>query len=413
MASRPPASYRFEPTAPYRAYRRRGQRAAARLIDLAGGACIAPWLRRGPAVDWASLRRVAVLRLDHLGDVIHALPSLQVLRRALPKAEITLICGPWAAELARLSPAPHRVLCFDAPWFHRPRRESWPWPAIAALGRLLRQEGFDAAFELRGEPRHLLALGLSGIPFRAGQALGPGEFFLQRRARFIPGAHEQAQNLGTLLQAGLPWPHAPRALDAQGLLAAAPYAQLGIPVQALAEARALAKSLKLKPRPLALQTSCGTSAKLWPEESWVRLINSLPAGLAPVILGGPGEESQALALAARCRRKPAVAAGRLSLPGLAALLAGCRAMVSLDSGPAHLAASLGLPTVVLWSGTNQDWQWAPRGPRVALVRAAPPACSPCELAQCPLEHACMAGLAVEDVLASLKAALAMQLPKEP
>jgi ADP-heptose:LPS heptosyltransferase len=406
VGPRPAASYRAQPQSPYRAYRKPGQRALARGIDLAGSALAGPWARRGAALDWGSLRKVAVLRLDHLGDVVHALPALQALRLALPKAELTLVCGPWAVELAALSPAPHRVMSFDAPWFHRPRREGWPWGAIAGLGRLLKAQGFDAAFELRGEPRHLLALGLSGIPFRAGQALGPGGFLLHARARFIEGAHEQAQNLGTLLQAGLPWPKASRPLDAASLLAAAPLPKLRIPARGLAEARALAKGLKLKPRPLALQVTCGTSAKRWPEESWVRLINSLPTGLAPVILGGPGEEGQALALAARCRRKPAVAAGRLSLPGLAALLSSCRALVSLDSGPAHLAAGLGTPTLVLWSGTNEAWQWAPRGKRVRLVQAAPPDCSPCELADCPLGHACMAGLAVEDALASLKALLA-------
>jgi ADP-heptose:LPS heptosyltransferase len=405
MAERPAASYRAQPVPPYRAYRGRGQRALARGIDLAGGALCAPFMAQGQP-DWGRLRKVAVLRLDHLGDVVHALPSLQALRQALPKAEITLVCGPWAAELASLSPSPHRVLCFDAPWFHRPQRQAWPWAAIAGLGSLLKAQGFDAAFELRGEPRHLLALGLSGIPFRAGQALGPGGFLLHRRARFIEGAHEQAQGLGTLLQAGLPWPKAPRALDAESLLAAAPFAQLRIPARALAEARALVKGLKLKPQPLALQISCGTSAKLWPEENWVRFIQRLPRGLQPLILGGPGEEGQALALAKRCGGKPAVAAGRLSLPGLAALLSGCRALVSLDSGPAHLAASLGIPTLVLWSGTNQAWQWAPRGKQVRLVQAKAPACSPCELAQCPLDHACMAGLAVEQALLGLKALLA-------
>jgi len=407
MALRPAASYRAQPVSPYRAYRGRGQRALARAIDLAGGALSAPLLAQARP-DWGSLRKVAVLRLDHLGDVLHALPALQALRQALPKAEVTLVCGPWAAGLAALSPAPHKVLSFDAPWFHRPRREGWPWADIAGLGRLLKAQGFDAAFELRGEPRQLLALGLSGIPFRAGQALGPGGFMLHSPARFIDGAHEQAQGLGTLLQAGLPWAKAPKALDAKSLLAATPYARLRLPAEALAEAKALAKRLKLKPRPLALQVSCGTSAKLWPGQDWVRLINSLPAGLSPLILGGPGEEALAQGIAKRCRKRPAVAAGRLSLPGLAALLSSCRALVSLDSGPAHLAASLGTPTLLLWSGTNEAWQWAPRGRRVRLVRAAAPACSPCELAQCPLDHACMAGLAVDDVLSGLKSLLAAE-----
>jgi ADP-heptose:LPS heptosyltransferase len=90
--------------------------------------------------------------------------------------------------------------------------------------------------------------------------------------------------------------------------------------------------------------------------------------------------------------------GMLKTSELAALLERADAFVGADSGPAHLAAAVGAPTVVLFSGTNNAEQWRPWGPNVAVVRHEVP-CSPCHRQECPLAgHPCMAGVRPEQVM---------------
>ena len=380
------ALLRVPPPAPY-VYRSGAKRAAAGLLDFAGDLVLA---RRPFPVDWARVERAAVLRLDHLGDLINALPALRRLRKALPKAALDLWVGPWGLELAGLFRDVDAVRVAEAPWFGRPRREAWPWASIAALGEGLRAGNYGAAFELRGELRHLLALRRSGIRVRAGLALTAGRFLLTHPARWNPALHEQEQNLSLLDQAGLP------TAAADG----APY--LHLDAAALREAAAVSRSLKLGRAPVLVQAACGTNAKRWSPEAWAAVLRGLPAGAPLALLGSAAEAPEMRAIAARVRRPVAVAAGRLSLAALAALLGRARLLLSVDSGPAHLAAVQGAPVLALFSGTNDPRRWAPRGRRVRILRAPDFPCSPCELTDCPYGNACMRAIGPRDVLAAAR-----------
>ena len=108
------------------------------------------------------------------------------------------------------------------------------------------------------------------------------------------------------------------------------------------------------------------------------------------------------AIAVAPTRPVALASGELSLRGLAAFLRRAELLLSVDSGPAHLAAMQGVPVLALYSGTNLAQQWAPRGSRVRVLRAADLPCSPCELSTCPYENACMRAIPLTNVLAETR-----------
>jgi ADP-heptose:LPS heptosyltransferase len=87
---------------------------------------------------------------------------------------------------------------------------------------------------------------------------------------------------------------------------------------------------------------------------------------------------------------------------LAVLIQQAHAFVGADSGPAHLAAAVGTPVAVLFSGTNNADQWQPRGGPVSVL-CHPVACSPCHRTRCPLaDHPCMNGLLPRTVLAVIE-----------
>jgi ADP-heptose:LPS heptosyltransferase len=379
-----------------RAYRYRSAalRAAAAGFDAAGW--LLPVPRRWQRVDLSALRRVAVLRLDHLGDLLLALPALGRLRAALPDAEIHLYTGPWGAELAGLFSAVDAVKVTPAGWFRRPGPRRGAWGDVAALTRSLRDGGYDLSLDLRGDLRHHLAAWAAGVPLRAGHGITGGGFLLTHEAAYRPGAHESDQALAVLEALGLPdrgMPSAPA---------------LRLPPAAVAQARALRRALGLGPRFVAVQAASGAAAKRWPVEHWAAWLKGLPRGLDACLLGSAVErdEMEALAKAAAgSGRRVAVAAGALSLPGLAAFIRLSRMMASVDSGPAHLAQALGVPVLSLFSGTNVAAQWAPRGPQVTVLQAQGIICAPCGLSDCPIGNACMRALGPLDAGAAARSLL--------
>jgi ADP-heptose:LPS heptosyltransferase len=89
--------------------------------------------------------------------------------------------------------------------------------------------------------------------------------------------------------------------------------------------------------------------------------------------------------------------GRLSVTQTTALLERADLFIGADSGPSHLAASVGIPSVVLFSGTNRVAQWRPWSRRTLVLRVAVP-CRPCHEKICPLAgHPCMSGIAPDRV----------------
>ena len=108
--------------------------------------------------------------------------------------------------------------------------------------------------------------------------------------------------------------------------------------------------------------------KAWPLERWAALLHRIHARLpqAVIVLCGAPRESLLLEWIAAAAQLPAVAAAELPLPRLLALCARAHSMISVDTGPAHAAAALGLPLVVLF-GAHSQQQWLPRSPSGSQV----------------------------------------------
>jgi len=116
---------------------------------------------------------------------------------------------------------------------------------------------------------------------------------------------------------------------------------------------------------IAIHPGAGALAKRWPALRWAELWNGLGSEELAVTICGPADAEAAGELEMRIHA-PVLA--ELSLLELAAVLAGSRALFGHDSGVSHLAAALGVPTLALFGPTDPA-QWAPRGPRVRVLRA--------------------------------------------
>ncbi len=373
-----------------RLWARARQAADAAAWGLFGGIGLATRLAAGrqPPLDPTSVRRILVIRLDLLGDLVFAAPSVAALRAAYPQAQITLLTLPYTRPLAALIPGVDRTLALDVNRYRRPAGWRHLGEAVA-LVRALRAARFDLCLALHGRPASVLAL-LSGARYRVGYAAHAYPFAFNVPVpgrRYDRPRHETEYCLDVARAVGADGPGVPR------LMAPAPYCVPG---------------LEAGERYVVVHPGASNgSAKRWPPAAWGRLARDAAAalGLRVVVTGGEAERALVAAVVAAAGAAAVPSVGT-SLLELAATLAGADALVSGDTGPLHLAAALGRPVVGVYGPTDPA-QTGPRGARVAVVRRPVP-CGPCYDLRAPAEcklpdrsHVCLRELAPDAVLGAL------------
>lgn len=360
--------------------------------------------------------RILLVRLSHLGDVVHALPVFHALRAAYPRARIAWAVQREFASLLEGLPGLERVVTFD----RRGGARAWLdlREELAAFDPVLT---VDAQANLKSA----LATLTSGAPRRVGLArvdwrepLGHAALTEcappARSQGVVPHALDRMLTLARHV-AGLP-PQARLRSDPD--LSPAELAQGRERLEAVAPAGPGALVL--------LQLARAGDVRSWPLASFEELARALVAeGRRVLALSGPEEEAEGRELARRLSEGKAVGhwVGQRGLRELASVLtvaadAGAH-LVACDSGPLHLAVACGVPVLAL-AGPQDPRRTGPwpvplerdgQAPRASeslhrVVRSAtPPACAPCLARAC--EHAqgpvCMASIEPRAVLAALAA----------
>ena len=159
------------------------------------------------------------------------------------------------------------------------------------------------------------------------------------------------------------------------------------------------------PRRVGLVPLTPWAGKRWPPERWREIAQKLKAsGRAPVVLCGPGERAAALA-AAGCGADDVECREADGVRKWVALLAKCGAVVTVNTGPMHLADALDKPLVVIEGGSRLPL-WAPEGERAYVVHHQTAAgCAPChQVGDAGCGRRCLALVRVDEVLEALRAA---------
>jgi heptosyltransferase-2 len=320
-----------------------------------------------------------------LGDAVLATGLLASLGR-LPEPPVVDVCGnAIALAIAAGHPAVRRTRLYERHGAHRRPR------AFLQLARELGREGYAAHVVLPSTPSAALLARWVGAPVRAGfEGPGRGLCLTHRHRRGRRGTAHLLQEYRAVL-----------ALVAPAAPAAEPE------VHTSPAARAAARAL-VGPGEYVVLAPGATfgPAKRWPAERFAAVGRELGSRIGGriVVVGGPGDlpvvAAVGQALAARPGPFPPIdLAGRTDLPTLAAVLAGARVVVANDSGPMHLARSVGAPTVGIFGSTEPKWT-APRGGQV-VTAADRPRCAPCYRRTCPIAVQCLARIPVSAVLAAV------------
>jgi len=274
--------------------------------------------------------RVLVVRLGSLGDLIHTLPAVAALRRAMPDATIDWLVDAAHRELLGLVPVLSSIVTLE-----RPSAAGW-----LETRRTLVPRQYDIALDFQGLLKSALLSRLSGarrvMGFDRATLREPAaRFFYTEKVVTTPGAHVVRKNVELAVAAG----------GTDGPLTF-PLSEVTSPALDGLRRQGLHHFALL---------NCGAAwpNKRWPADrfgalaAWIRATH----GLASVALWGPGERGLAEAVVA-ASKGAATIAPETGLRDLVALSRAASLVVSGDTGPTHIAAAVGTPVVALFGPTD-------------------------------------------------------------
>jgi len=341
------------------------------------------------------IRRILVRGTNWIGDAVMTTPALRRLRSSFPAAHITLLATPRTAGLFESSAFIDEVLTY--------RRREEGWPALVEMARTLRRRRFDLALLFQNAFEAALLVRLGGARLRVGYAAQGRSALLTHTIQRGPQHRNryQAYDYLDLVAAGERAVFGPDFKPAQP--DATPIPSLTASPAQLRAADTLLRRHALKPgeRPLVALNAGATNsrAKCWPEDRYAALADRLASecGAAVILIGAKAERENAERVISRMQSAGAInLAGETSIAELVGVLGCCDLLVSNDTGPAHIAAALGRPTLTIFGPTN-EFETAPTGPRASIVRAEGIECARCMLRECPIDHRCLTRIASDEV----------------
>ena len=346
----------------------------------------------------SAVRRILVIKLRHIGDVLLTVPVFRALRDHFPGAHLAAFVTGGTEAMLQGHPAVDDIFVFDRAAMGRGPlgrlRQEW------RLLQTLRARRFDLTIDLTSGDRAAIAARVSGARYRLAFLRRDGMW--GKRLLWTHTAPGPSDDRHTVMQ-NL------ELLEAFGIAAKDPRLELyWSPEDDAAVDRWWAEWGWAPGQPVVqVHPTSRWLFKCWGDDDNAWIIDALQArGIRVIVTCGPqaSEVSKANRILDRCRQRPPALLGRTTLKQLAALTARCTAFFGVDSAPMHMAAAVGTPVVALfWSGSVTHWR--PWGDGHTVIEAPTPATA----AGAERRNQIMAALATiprDRVLRALEATLA-------
>ena len=323
--------------------------------------------------------KILALKFKLLGDVAVMVPALRAIREYWPEASLHALVREEAAPVLE-----------HLPWIDRvwtvPRKMGWGgFGKVWRTLRSLRAERFDRSVDFEGNDRGAIMSRLVGAKDRLGSLAGFGfagrhRCYTQWVEKAPNGLHEVFRDLHTLSPWKVPSP-----------------SSLIQEVHAGAEFQPEAARIVPRHGGVLAHISTSQSKKEWPVERWGELGKLAQAGGVPLYFssGVSPREQRLLESLAGCFPEARILAPASSLGAFIALITRFGVFVSGDTGPLHLAAGLGLPTIGIF-GPSDAGQWLPIGKSCEAVLGSVCGCSG-HWTECQSSAPCISGVSVQNI----------------
>lgn len=346
------------------------------------------------------IKRIIVVDLLYLGDLLFAYPFFEGLRNLFPEARIDLVANSNFSELMRANHNLDHIYSYN---------KNWTAARSYKFAKKLKINNYQLGINIQGNWRTALLLKL----ISADQSIGYGGkgrgLFLDEEVERNITSHmiefyldflselQQSQLLVEYLNEN--------EIEINKVENAYPVLKVNDINQKSAEIKL--KELGLNNKFIVLNSGGSWKTKRWPEDYFAEIAELLTAkGYKILFVGGPSDTQRVNYIINKLKNKDMIynLSGKTSLLELAAVLKKAKLVISGDTGPVHVAAAVGTNTAAVF-GPSDEEKYAPRGSgKNILIKNIDLDCRPCGEHECPLEHfKCMRELSPEMVLERIEA----------
>ena len=342
-------------------------------------------------------QHVLVARQDSMGDVLLAGPAVRAV--AAGAGRVTLLCGPRGREAGELLPGVDEVVVEHAAWIDAEPRQVTRRGIDSVVDRLTDLE-IDQAVVLtsfRQSPLPLaLLLRMAGVPTIAAVSVDYPGSLLDVRHRVDDDLHEVERGLSLVATLGYRLPEGDDGA-------------LRVRRELVADVPDLGGGGYVVVHPGA-----SVPARAWAPERHAALVDALVGGGRRVVVTGSADERGLTAMVAGGPGAGVVdLGGKADLRELAGILGGAEVVVVGNTGPAHLAAAVGVPVVSMFSPVVPAVRWRPWGVPQVLLGDQTAGCAGSRARVCPVPgHPCMDGVPVDEVVAAVERLAPLPQPPE-
>jgi len=330
-------------------------------------------------------KRILIVRTDRLGDVILSTPVIKALRDAYPQAFLAMVVNPYTKAIVEGNPNLDEVILYDKN--HKEKN------LIAAFGfsRALAKNKFDLAIVLNPSNRSNLIPFLAGIPKRIGYDRKLG-FLLTGRVKDFKHQgkkHEIEYNLDLVRELGI------EPQDKNTFMPISPESEIW--VEAVFKKENISSSDKLA----VINPVASDNSKMWPQDRYAQVADKLAdKGLKIIILGGPKDQEIAGGVIKKLHCQYINMVGNNNISQAASLLRRSSLFVSSDTGPMHLASSLGIPVIAILGRSQpglSPLRWGPHNKNSAVIHKDV-GCTECLAHNCQKGFLCLQAITADDVI---------------
>jgi heptosyltransferase-2 len=332
-----------------------------------------------------SINKIVVRAPNWVGDAVMCVAALRELRTLFPHAHITIVSKPGTSDVFRDADFVDELLVYERRGLSSVWQQVREWKQHRFNLALLFQNAFEAA-----------AISfLARVPRRIGYGTERRGFLLTHSVEVPSWKNERHEifyylNLVAELERVL--------LGTSQRETSEPQFEITVPAERKENARKLLAAHTDRDRPLVLLCpgSVNSRAKRWPPERYAALADQLSEGGATVaVIGSPGEVDVSKQVVSLAKWPPVLLTGNTTVADVTALISIADVLITNDTGPAHIGAAVGTPTLVIFGPTN-PLTTRPYGPAGEIIRR-PPDCAPCMLRDCPIDHRCLTAITPEEV----------------
>jgi len=325
--------------------------------------------------------KILIVRTDRIGDLILSTPVAEVLKQKFPQAHIDFLVAPYTSPILKNNPFINEIILDD----------NRSVKGFLKLRKVIKQKKYDIAIVLHPTLRLAWLLKSAGVPYRIGTGYRGYSFLFNLKHfqhRKTVEKHELEYNLDMLRVLGL---------EPQKILP-----KLYLSPNEKNEANIFFKTLGIKDDDMMvlMHPGSGGNALIWPAEKFGELADRLIQSYSVKVLvtGQAGEKILAEKMKSKMRQSFIDLTGKTDLRLLSAIIGKVNLVICNSTGPMHIAASLGIPTVALFCPifTASPKRWGPYGEGHTAILPPVPACKNCSPTKCERGN-CMELITVDNV----------------